>query len=191
MVKMLVIVLVTQSCVYAQSIEKLTVEPNHSTIGFSISIGGGLTRVTGKFLDYDMKFSYADKDLTRSQVVFIIKASSIDTGNEERDDHLRNEEFFDVTKYPEIIFRSTRIKKKGKNFLLEGQLEMHGVTKTLALPLKRIANTETGLQAFEIRFPINRKEYGVGNSFKHTIMENFLPDEIDMEINLWTKKDKR
>ena len=175
---------------FAQETEKLTAEPNHSTIGFAVPIGGGLTRVTGKFTDFDLNFDYVEKKLTRSKVVFAIKTASITTDIKDRDDHLRTADFFDAEKFPEITFRSTNITQSGDKFTMEGTLQMHGVEKNVAIPVQitgEIKNT-VGIQ---IRWHLNRKDYGIGNNFKHTTMENFLSDDIDIEINLWTKVDKR
>lgn len=170
-------------------IEKLTVEPNHSTIGFIVPIGGGMTQVTGKFLDYDLKFNYVDNDLRKSDVTFIIKVTSINTDNKDRDDHLRTADFFDVEKFPLITFKSSRIWGHGRKFKMEGMLSIHGVEKKVTIPLELLSADKP--VAVQIRWKINRKEFNIGNNFKHTVMSNFLPDDIDVSINLWTKHDKR
>ena len=64
----------------------------------------------------------------------VIKAASINTGIERRDNHLRSADFFDVAKYPEITFQSKKIEKKGKGLVAVGDFTMHGVTKEIALP---------------------------------------------------------
>jgi polyisoprenoid-binding protein YceI len=173
--------------------QKLTVEPAHSTIGFSVGIAGGMTVVTGKFTEYDLKLDLVDNDLTKSVIRFVIRAASVTTDLKDRDDHLRGEDFFFVERYPEIVFSSTKIsmheKEKG---IVEGDLTMRGVTKHVAFPFGITGYLpEKGLLAFKLRSKLNRKEFGVGNNFKHTLIENFLADDIDLEINLWTKRDKR
>lgn len=170
--------------------EKLTVEPNHASIGFSIPIAGGMTRVTGKFTDFDLKFNYPEKDLRRSTIVFTIKAASLTTALKERDDHLRTADFFDVEKFPEIIFKSDLITGSGKKFDIGGILSMHGVDKHVTLPVE-IVYEDKSILGIQIRWHLNRKEYGIGNNFKHTVVENFLNDEVDIEINFNTKRDKR
>jgi len=110
------------------------VDTAHSNIGFSVPIMGGLSQVRGKFTDFTVTIVYDDQDITKSSVNAVIKAASVDTGIEGRDKHLRTADFFDVEKYPEITFKSSRIVKKGKSFIAEGTFTMHGVAKEIALP---------------------------------------------------------
>src|SRR5688500_10031578 len=78
------------------------VDTAHSNIGFNVPIMGGLSSVSGKFTDFTVDFNVDEKDMTKSTVNVLIKATSIDTGIERRDAHLRNPDFFEVEKYPEI-----------------------------------------------------------------------------------------
>ncbi len=80
-----------------------------------------------------MTIVYDDKDVTKSSVNAVIKAASIDTGIERRDAHLRAADFFEVEKYPEITFKSSRVEKKGKGFIAHGTFAMHGVSKEIAI----------------------------------------------------------
>ena len=90
------------------------IDNNHSTVGFSVPILGGLSQVKGKFTDFAITINNDEKDITKSSVSVVIKATSVDTGIEGRDRHLRTADFFDVEKFPEITFKSERIEKKGK-----------------------------------------------------------------------------
>ena len=65
-----------------------------------------------------------------------IDANTIDTGFPLRDDHLRTSDFFDVEKYPTIVFQSERLVPQGDSWMLTGKLTMHGVTKTIAIPFR-------------------------------------------------------
>src|SRR5262245_22249976 len=93
---------------------KYTADANHSTVGFAVSILGGMSSVIGKFTDFTVAIEYDEADITKSSVDAVIKATSIDTGIENRDKHLRTADFFDVEKYPEITFKSSSVIKKGK-----------------------------------------------------------------------------
>src|SRR6185436_19285253 len=110
------------------------IDNNHSTVGFSVPILGGLSQVKGKFTDFAITINNDEKDITKASVSVVIKATSVNTGIEGRDRHLRTADFFDVEKFPEITFKSERIEKKGKQFIAHGPLTMHGVTKEIALP---------------------------------------------------------
>lgn len=120
---------------------KLTVEPNHSTIQFSIPISGGITMVTGKFTDYSIDLNLVDNDLTKSNFSATIKATSINTGIPERDNHLRTKDFFEVEIHPEITFTSDSIVKNNNAFIAHGTFTIHGISKTIALPLSQLSKT--------------------------------------------------
>ena len=81
----------------------LRIEPNHSTVGFSIPIMAGITRVTGKFTQIDCVICYTEDNIAASSVKLVIQAASVDTGIDGRDRDLTTEKFFDVANTPEIV----------------------------------------------------------------------------------------
>lgn len=169
----------------------LTVEPNHSTIGFRVPISGGVTLVTGKFTDFDLELELVNEDWTRSKASFTIQATSINTGISDRDQHLRSADFFDVEEYPTITFNSRSITRiDDAHYEAKGTFSMHGVSKEVTLPFE-IMGYDGKSVGVQIRTKLNRLDYGVGSNFKHTTTPNFLAKEIDVEINFWTKRDKR
>lgn len=162
----------------------------HSNVGFSVPILGGLSQVKGKFTDFAITLNHDEKDITKSSVSVVIKATSVDTGIERRDAHLRNADFFDVEKFPEITFKSERIEKKGKQFIAHGPLTMHGVTKQIALPFtvtgtyKNPANNKTTM-GYSAKMVLNRKDFGINYSRQDN--PTFVGDEITVEIELVTR----
>ena len=172
------------------AVTKYATDAAHSNIGFSIPVFGGLSNVRGKFTDFTIDIVYDDKDVTKSTVNAVIKAASIDTGIERRDTHLRNADFFDVEKFPEITFQSSRIEKKGKDFIAHGTFTMHGVAKEIALPFtingvrkdEKTGKTTLGATA---RTTVNRKDYGV--SFSRPDNPAFLGDMVEIELNVITR----
>jgi polyisoprenoid-binding protein YceI len=166
----------------------LTVEPNHSTVQFIVPISNGITRVTRKFNEYSIDIDYNDEDFTQSIISATIKVESINTGIDTRDDHLRTADFFDVEQFPEITFFSEKIIKKDDSFLIKGKFTMHGVSKTIEFPLNITGKEGENTIGFSSRLTINRVDYGVGSDFKHTSMDNFLSEDIHVEIDFWTKK---
>ena len=169
---------------------KYETDAAHSNIGFSIPIAGGLSNVRGKFTDFNVVIVYDDKDVSKSSVEAAIKATSVDTGIERRDAHLRTADFFDVEKNPEITFKSSRIEKKGKGFIAHGTFTMRGVAKEIALPFtingvtrdEKTGKTTLGVTA---RMTVNRKDYGV--SFSRPDNPNFLGDMVEIELNIITR----
>src|SRR4026209_1902726 len=162
----------------------------HSTVGFSVPILGGLSQVKGKFTDFAITLNNDEKDITKSSVSVVIKATSVDTGIEGRDRHLRNPDFFDVEKFPEITFKSERIEKKGKQFIAHGPLTMHGVTKEIALPFnvtgtfKNPANKKISM-GYSAKMVLNRRDFGINYSRQDN--PTFVGDNITVEIELVTR----
>lgn len=166
----------------------LTVEPNHSTVGFAISIAG-FTKVTGKFNEFNIDMEYVNGDITESSIKAVIQAASINTGIKDRDDHLRTADFFDVEKYPTITFESKRIIPFENRYLAEGTFTMHGVSKEILLPFEMVKQDGNTI-GFRSETVINRIDYGVAADFQHTSMPDFLSEEIEVSIYFWTKKKK-
>ena len=142
------------------------IDTAHTTAQFSVrhlmvsDVKGTFTKVSGTV---DLN----DKDPTKSSVDVVIDAASIDTREPKRDEHLKSPEFFDVAKHPKITFKSTQIKKAGKDkFKVTGDLTMRGVTKPVVLdvvgPSAPVKNpwgmTVRGLTATG---KLNRKEFGL------------------------------
>jgi polyisoprenoid-binding protein YceI len=169
---------------------KYDIDVAHSNVGFSIPIMGGLSHVRGKFNEFAVTIVYDDKDVSKSSVTATIKAASIDTGIERRDSHLRNADFFDVEKFPEITFQSSRVAKRGKGFVAFGTFTMHGVSKEIELPFtvngvrrdEKTGKTTLGVTA---RTTLNRRDFGI--SFARPDNPTFLGDMVEIELNLVTR----
>jgi polyisoprenoid-binding protein YceI len=167
------------------------IDAAHSNVGFAVPILGGLSKVRGKFTDFTVQIVYDDADVTKSSVKAVIKAASVDTGIERRDAHLRNADFFDVEKFPEITFESRRVEKRsGGGFLAHGTFTMRGVSKEIELPFtlngvrRNPANGSTTLGA-TARLRLNRRDYGI--NFNRGDNPDFLGDMIDIELDLVTR----
>ena len=92
-----------------------------------------ITTVRGRIADVDGTIYTDETNPANSSVEVVLKAASLDTGNEQRDQHLRSADFLEVEKYPEITFRSTRIEGSKEKFKLYGDLTIRGTTKEIAL----------------------------------------------------------
>src|ERR1043165_9927885 len=107
----------------------------HSKLGFSIT-HMMISDVEGSFKNFDAKITAARPDFSDAVFELTADVNSVNTDNEKRDEHLRTPDFFDAAKFPTLSFRSTSVKKiSGKNYLLSGNMTIHGVTK----PVKLIA----------------------------------------------------
>jgi polyisoprenoid-binding protein YceI len=139
------------------------IDASHSAIGFKIRHLVG--RVPGQFGEFSGTIEMDPDDPAGGSVEVVIQASSIDTRNQDRDNHLRNEDFFHVDQYPTITFRSTQVTGSGDRLRVVGDLTMHGVTRpvTLDTQILGVAPDPWGnLRAgFEATTTIDRKEFGI------------------------------
>jgi polyisoprenoid-binding protein YceI len=140
------------------------IDPAHTHVGFVVP-HLMISEVEGEFRTFSGKALLEEKDLTKSQVELSIDATSIDTGNADRDKHLKSAEFFDVQNHPKITFKSTKITKAGKGYKLKGELTIHGVTKevTLDATLSEAIVNPWGKQvrAGKITGKIKRADFGL------------------------------
>jgi polyisoprenoid-binding protein YceI len=140
-----------------------TVDTVHSYVGFTIK-HMMVSRVRGRFTAFTARFTTAENPL-ESTVTASIDASSIDTGTEMRDNHIRSADFFDAAEHPFITFASTGIRFEDGGFLVDGSLNIRGVAKPVTLTLDSPAfgpgpggSTKAG---FSASLQIDRHDFGV------------------------------
>ncbi len=141
-----------------------TIDPTHTAIEFEAK-HLMIAKVKGRFAEFDGALTVAD-DPTQSVVSVTIKAASIDTRTEQRDEHLRSPDFLEVDKYPEIAFVSTSLEHEdGDDWRINGDLTIHGVTKpvTLKTEYEGQAGDPWGGQrvAFSAETKIDREDWGL------------------------------
>jgi polyisoprenoid-binding protein YceI len=161
-------------------------DPTHSHASFTVR-HLVISNVRGEFQKVSGVAKIDEKNLAQSSVEATIETASIDTRVAKRDEHLRSPDFFDVTKYPTITFKSTKVEKAGEGKLkVIGDLTMHGVTKPVVLnvegPSAEIkdpwGNTRRGLSAST---KVNRKDFGL-NWSKTVEAGPVVGDDIAIEI---------
>jgi|SRR5690625_870023 len=108
-----------------------TLDQSHSEVGFSVR-HAGIARVRGRFTDYSGKIVIAE-NFADSSVEVTIQSASVDTKDENRDNHLRSEDFWDAENKPTWEFKSTKIEGAGEEFAIHGDLTVNGVTKPVVL----------------------------------------------------------
>jgi len=142
-----------------------TIDAAHSSIAFSVR-HMVVSKVRGRFTKLAGTLSIDDDDLTRSVVEATIDASSVDTGTPDRDAHLRAPDFFDVARFPELRFRSTRIESLGDSrYRVVGELSIRDVTREVELEAEYggrgkdpWGNERVG---FVAKTAIDRKDFGL------------------------------
>ena len=166
----------------------------HSFIGFKVK-HTGLIEVPGFFRDFTGEVNFDSKDISKSSVNFKAMATSIDTGVTGRDTHLRSADFFEVEKYPELTFKSTKVEKSGKGWTVTGDLTMKGVTKSVAIPFEIagwLPATERSGPKMGIvgETTVNRRDYGInyGRTMPGGIAQ--IGDEVKVVLQIEAGKAK-
>ena len=140
-----------------------TIDPAHSNVEFSVR-HMMVSKVRGKFRTFSGEI-VTGADPLGSSVTAEIDLSSIDTGSEQRDGHLRSPDFFDTDNHPRMTYRSTGLRADGDNYVLDGELTLKGVTRSVPLKLELngfgpdpYGGTRAGFTAIG---QINRADFGV------------------------------
>ena len=138
------------------------IDPVHSSIEFSVR-HLMVSKVRGRFDKFSGAIVVAE-DGTPS-VTAEIAVASINTGNEQRDAHIKSADFFEVEKYPTATFTSTGVRANGDDYVLDGEFTLKGVTKPVSLALEfNGVNPGMGhgeVAGFEASVVLNRKDFGV------------------------------
>jgi polyisoprenoid-binding protein YceI len=147
-----------------------------------------VSKVRGRFNDFDGTVKVDGTKPENSSVAFAIKVASVDTGNAQRDGHLKSADFFDAEKYPEMTFKSSQItRRKGGGFNALGTLTIHGVSKQVTLPFTvsgPVKGPDGALHlGVETALKINRQAYGLTWS-KLVEGSALVGDQVDISINL-------
>jgi polyisoprenoid-binding protein YceI len=145
--------------------ETYHIDVTHSQVTFKVK-HLGISTVTGTFGVFEGSLDLDPESMTLSRAAATIDAACIDTGVEKRDEHLRSADFFDVAKFPQIVFVSRGIEQEGDGLTIAGDLTLHGVTKRieLAAEITGAATDPWGNErvAISASTAINRKDFGLG-----------------------------
>lgn len=172
------------------SAETYNADKAHSEVVFSVRHLGGVSKVTGRFNEFTGTINGDPAKPEAATVEFVIKAASIDTKEAGRDKHLRSADFFDVEKYPDITFKSSKITAKGGNkYDVAGTLTMHGVSKEVVLPVT-MAGPVNDKFGFEVSTKLNRKDYGI--TWNRALDQGgvMVSEEVQIDIALEAAKPK-
>jgi polyisoprenoid-binding protein YceI len=159
----------------------------HSQIEFAVK-HMMITTVRGQFRKFTADVDFNEEHPELSSVDAHIDASSIDTGQEARDAHLRSADFFDVEKFPELTFRSTSIVKNGDSYKIKGDLTIHGESRAVTLDADVdgvVPNLQGGRRAaFSATTKISRKDFGLSWNVALETGGFLVGDEIKITLEL-------
>jgi polyisoprenoid-binding protein YceI len=140
-----------------------TVDPTHSRVGF-VARHMMVTKVRGSFADFSAEIEVAENPL-ESKLSAVVQMASIDTGNAERDGHLRTNDFFDIEQFPTMSLVATGFSAAGDDYVLRADLTIKGVTKSVefALEFDGVGQDPWGgtRAGFTAATTINRKDWGI------------------------------
>ncbi|MEK3889558.1 YceI family protein [Bacillus sp. FSL K6-3431] len=176
------------------TISTWNVDTAHSNVDFSIR-HMMVSRVRGSFNEFSAKVEADPTDLTSANISFKIDVASIDTRNEDRDNHLRSADFFEVEKYPELTFTSTKIEKQSKDtYALTGDVSLHGVTKpeTFTVTFEGLAKDPmSGAEkaGFTVEGKLKRSEYGLNWNAALETGGVLVSDDVKIQLEIQAAKE--
>ncbi|WP_324719616.1 YceI family protein [Salinimicrobium sp. HB62] len=158
----------------------------HSQVSFGIT-HMGISEVEGLFREFDATIEAAEEDFSDAKYTVEIKVPSVDTGVEMRDNHLRNADFFDAEKYPEMTFVSTSSEKVGEGkYKVTGDLTFHGITKPVTLDVWHRGTVENQqgnkISGFAISGTIKRSDFDLGPGFPEAVLSDEVLIDVDAEF---------
>jgi polyisoprenoid-binding protein YceI len=165
-----------------------TIDPSHSRVGF-VARHAMVTKVRGSFNEFEGSAVLDGDNPAASTASVTIQVASIDTRNEQRDGHLRSNDFLAIDEFPQITFVSTGVRQSADDeFELTGDLTIKGVTKPVTVPftfegtaVDPFGNTRIG---FEGAVTINRKDYGVSWNAALETGGVLVSDKITLEFEI-------
>lgn len=162
-------------------------DPAHTTVEFIVR-HLMITKVRGRFTAFDGQIELADGSDLPTSITATIDASSIDTREEQRDAHLRSADFFEVEKFPHLIFESTRIHGAPDDITIDGKLTIRGITQNVKLTGSfegRAADPWGGLRVgYEAHGTINRKDFDLAWNAALETGGVVVGDEVRIELNV-------
>jgi polyisoprenoid-binding protein YceI len=164
-----------------------SLDPAHTTVEFVVR-HLMIAKVRGRFTNFDGQIELAPEADIPMAIRSTIDAGSVDTGVDQRDEHLRSADFFDTEKHPNLTFESTRIGGSPERFTIHGKLTIHGVTRDVVLTGTfegRVADPWGGSRVgYSAYGTINRKDFGL---MWNSVLETggvALGDDVRIELNV-------
>ena len=141
-----------------------TIDPAHSRLGF-VARHAMVTKVRGQYSSFEGTAHIDAENPGASRVDLTIQVASIDTGNADRDGHLRSADFFDAETYPTITFSSTSVERDGDDWNVTGDLTIRGVSQPVTIAFEQTGSARDPFGNVRVGFEgattINRKDWGL------------------------------
>jgi polyisoprenoid-binding protein YceI len=159
-----------------------TLDKDHSEIRFKAK-HLMITTVTGQFREYEASVDTTDDDFDGALISFTAKTTSIDTGNKQRDDHLRSDDFFNSEQYPDLKFVAKGMEKKGEGeYVMTGEMTIRDVTRSISLKVDFAGTVQDPWgqtkAGFTFEGKLNRKDFGLKFHVVNEAGNLLVSDEI-------------
>ena len=159
------------------------IDAAHSEVGFSVR-HMMVSKVRGKFDTFSGQF-VTGEDPLGSSVTAEIELASINTGNEQRDEHIRSADFFEVEKHQKMTYRSTGVRVSDGEYVLDGELTIKGITKPVELsgivrgpvPVPNHDGSSSDRLGLDLTTTVNRRDFGLTG-------EGGAADDVTVEVSL-------
>lgn len=161
-------------------------DPAHSEVDFTIT-HLAISNVHGRFGHVAATVAYNEADIAKSTVTATIDLTSLSTGEDARNNHLKSPDFFDVATYPSATFTSTSVSKSGDGLTINGNLTLHGVTKPVVLTAEGPRGPAAGMDkkqhaGFSASTTIKRSDFGIGTKFPSAMVGDDVKLNIELDV---------
>jgi polyisoprenoid-binding protein YceI len=159
----------------------------HSNFGFNLK-HLGIAAFNGNFKEYTLTITGEAADFSDAVVELSATTASINTGNENRDKHLRSADFFDAEKFPTFTFKSTSFKKaSGNTYTVTGDLNLHGVTKPVTLTAEIVGKavhpqSKKDMVGLKVTGSFKRTDFGIGTGMPTAMLSEDVNIAGDFEF---------
>lgn len=164
-----------------------TIDPAHSSVNFAVR--HLMSRVRGTFSDVSGQIT-TTADVSGSGAAAVVATSSVSTGNEMRDGHLRSADFFDAERYPQMRFASRALRPaEDGRWVLSGELTIRDVTRPVNLEVEFLGTDPDGLQGerrigFSARTAISRRDFGISFGLAADGSKIVVADKVDIALDI-------
>jgi len=169
---------------------KWTLDNSHSRLGFVLN-HMGIAELQGDFRTVSAMITSKGADFTDATIELTAQTSSINTGFQMRDDHLKTADYFDAEKFPELTFKSVSVKKmknSDREYEVQGKLSLHGITRDVAFKAMHTGSSKTksgsDLAGFKVTGVIKRSDFNIGSSLPVSVASDEVQLNADIEVAL-------
>ena len=184
---LLFLLFMTATSINAQTV-MWTDDPEHTRIGFEVK-HAGLSFVSGYFSDFDITVRQDNGDCTNTDIRVEVRTASVSTGVEARNKHLRSSDFFDVERFPIMVFKSTGMKRMNADRgEIYGELTLHGITQKVRFDVMFMGRKESPVSGkdtagFRLQSVIRCSDFQLASKYIPSMISDNVRIVVDCEFS--------